>query len=43
MLKAGAVIGSGAIGGASSEDVDGDGRPDLLLYGARGLELLVQK
>jgi hypothetical protein len=33
----------GAASGASAEDIDGDGRPDLLLYGSRGLDLLVQK
>jgi hypothetical protein len=42
-MSVGPDLGVGEITGASAEDADGDGRPDLLLYGARGLELLVQK
>jgi hypothetical protein len=42
-LAAGPELGVGEIAGASAEDVDGDGRLDLLLYGPRGLDLLVQK
>ncbi len=42
-LAAGPDLGVGEIAGASAEDVDGDGRLDLLLYGPRGLDLLVQK
>jgi FG-GAP-like repeat len=42
-LAAGPDLGVAEIAGASAEDVDGDGRPDLLLFGASGLVLLVQQ
>ena len=42
-LIAGPPLQVAAATGAAADDVDGDGKPDLLLFGPSGLDLLVQK